>query len=135
MLITCTGDFLQSLELGYKMFAYKGTHIVKMPENKPQVVQVYEDSGYEFAEEVPADTANALSTEISEEPMVVLKTMRNAELQISDWTQSTDSPLSESDKVLWATYRQLLRDLPSTAIPSLTEDKLLTDVKWPPRPS
>ena len=117
------------------MFAYKGTHIVEMPEDKPQVVQVYEDSGYEFAEEVPAETANALSTEIAQEPMVVLKSMRNGELQISDWTQGTDSPLSDSDKDLWATYRQSLRDLPSTATPSLTEKKILTNVTWPTKPS
>tara|TARA_B100002019_G_scaffold26121_2_gene20029 strand:+ start:8073 stop:8507 length:435 start_codon:yes stop_codon:yes gene_type:complete len=30
----------------------------------------------------------------------------------SDWTQSSDSPLSDDKKKEWATYRQALRDLP-----------------------
>lgn len=31
-----------------------------------------------------------------------------------DWTQGPDSPLSAELKASWATYRQALRDLPST---------------------
>ena len=38
---------------------------------------------------------------------------RNAKLAKSDWTQVPDSPLSDSKKTEWQTYRQLLRDMPS----------------------
>ena len=31
-----------------------------------------------------------------------------------DWTQSPDSPLTAEKKTEWATYRQALRDVPST---------------------
>ena len=34
-------------------------------------------------------------------------------LEDCDWTQANDSPLSSSKKTEWATYRQVLRDLPS----------------------
>tara|TARA_B100000131_G_scaffold224717_1_gene216324 strand:- start:1399 stop:1896 length:498 start_codon:yes stop_codon:yes gene_type:complete len=34
-------------------------------------------------------------------------------LEDCDWTQANDSPLSTSKKTEWATYRQVLRDLPS----------------------
>ena len=37
---------------------------------------------------------------------------RNA-LSESDWTQISDSPLSDSKKTEWATYRQTLRDIPT----------------------
>ena len=37
---------------------------------------------------------------------------RNNKLIASDWTQMPDSPLSDSKKAEWATYRQQLRDLP-----------------------
>ena len=37
---------------------------------------------------------------------------RNNRLIASDWTQMPDSPLSDSMKAEWATYRQQLRDLP-----------------------
>lgn len=36
---------------------------------------------------------------------------RNAELSRTDWTQIDDAPV---DKAAWATYRQALRDLPSS---------------------
>ena len=41
----------------------------------------------------------------------------------SDWTQVTDSPLSDSDKAKWATYRQKLRDVPAQSDPY--------SVNWP----
>ena len=54
---------------------------------------------------------------------------RNSEFFSSDWTQMNDSPLSDSDKASWATYRQALRDLPSHSNwPSLEDDD------WPTKP-
>ena len=43
-----------------------------------------------------------------------LRHMRNVLLRESDWTQFTDSPLSDSKKTEWKNYRQNLRDLPAT---------------------
>ena len=43
-----------------------------------------------------------------------LRQKRDLRLAGSDWTQMTDSPLSNSKKAEWATYRQALRDLPNT---------------------
>ena len=43
-----------------------------------------------------------------------LRHMRNTLLRESDWTQFTDSPLTDSKKNEWKTYRQNLRDLPAT---------------------
>jgi len=43
---------------------------------------------------------------------------RNNLLLQSDWTQVLDSPLSDSKKAEWATYRQNLRDLPADSDPS-----------------
>jgi len=44
----------------------------------------------------------------------ILRNKRNELLKQSDWTQVNDCPLSDSKKQEWATYRQSLRDLPST---------------------
>jgi len=38
------------------------------------------------------------------------RTIRDELLKASDWTQMPDSPLSDSKKAEWATYRQQLRD-------------------------
>tara|TARA_A100001011_G_C14001911_1_gene711769 strand:- start:49 stop:429 length:381 start_codon:yes stop_codon:yes gene_type:complete len=48
----------------------------------------------------------------------------------SDWTQGIDSPLSDSKKVEWATYRQALRD-----ITSHSNWPNLEDEDWPTEPS
>ena len=43
-----------------------------------------------------------------------LRHYRDTLLRESDWTQFTDSPLTDSKKTEWKTYRQALRDLPAT---------------------
>jgi len=41
----------------------------------------------------------------------LVRSYREPLLSGSDWTQSSDSPLSAEKKAEWATYRQALRDL------------------------
>lgn len=45
--------------------------------------------------------------------MTYLRHVRDRLMAVTDWTQATDSPLSETQRAAWATYRQALRDLPS----------------------
>jgi len=52
-------------------------------------------------------------------------------LKLSDWTQTADSPLSDSKKAEWQTYRQQLRDLPSSSSSWAT----ISDIVWPSQPS
>ena len=40
---------------------------------------------------------------------------RNELLAASDWTQANDSPLTTALKTKWISYRQALRDLPSSS--------------------
>jgi hypothetical protein len=60
-----------------------------------------------------------------------LREQRNEHLVYSDWTQAVDhsSPLTDAKKAEWATYRQSLRDLPTTA-----DITAFPDV-WPTEPS
>jgi len=51
-----------------------------------------------------------------------MRRQRDAFLAGSDWSQMPDSPLSDSDREAWATYRQALRDFPATWEPSETAD-------------
>ena len=41
-----------------------------------------------------------------------IRTERDAKLLATDWTQVADAPV---DQAAWATYRQLLRDMPEQA--------------------
>lgn len=60
-----------------------------------------------------------------------IKDKRDAKLQGCDWTQLPDSPLSDSKKAEWATYRQALRDMSATYDGKTT----VTDIPFPNKPS
>jgi len=62
---------------------------------------------------------------------IAVRIERNNLLSESDWTQMSDSPLSDSKKTEWATYRQSLRDLPTTNSSASSYD----DVIFPSEPS
>ena len=57
--------------------------------------------------------------------MAQIRSQRNQLLKDCDWTQVADCT---ADKTAWATYRQALRDLPST----ITEPRTFKD--WPHSP-
>lgn len=73
----------------------------------------------------------------SSNAMKELRFARTIRLVESDWSRLDDVGLSESKKTEWATYRQALRDLPSSANPSLNSDGTLNNssVTWPSKPS
>lgn len=60
----------------------------------------------------------------------IIRNKRNELLKESDWTQVNDAPLADSKKQEWATYRQELRDLPSTH----QSANNITDVIFPTNP-
>ena len=60
----------------------------------------------------------------------ILRLKRDALLIASDWTQVNDSPLSDTKKAEWSTYRQELRDLPSSHQSTTNFD----DVVFPTQP-
>ena len=75
-----------------------------------------------------------MSTELT-----LLRKTRNNLLRESDWTQAVDSPLSDSKKSEWKTYRQSLRDITKTANPKILTDKPpfrldMSSVTWPTKP-
>ena len=56
-----------------------------------------------------------------------VRTQRTKLLKASDWTQNADSPLTDSKKVEWVTYRQALRDISKQSDPF--------NITWPTEPS
>ena len=67
------------------------------------------------------------------EPMRLLRLERNRRLAETDWI--IVKGLEQSvDLAKWKTYRQTLRDLPSTAEPQLDEQGNLTNITWPEKP-
>ncbi len=64
-------------------------------------------------------------------PVDVIRMQRIKLLASCDWTQALDSPLSESKRAEWATYRQALRDMPDTHADVNNVD----DIVWPTQPN
>ena len=70
--------------------------------------------------------------------MLALRDYRNELLFQSDWTVMPDSPLSDSKKTEWKTYRQALRDITKTASPKCLDSSPHLDtssVTFPTKPS
>ena len=82
-------------------------------------------------------TETEVNSKISEldraEPMRLLRIERDARIAKTDWRASSDLTLADA----WKTYRQALRDLPTSATPKLNfnYDLDLTSVNWPTEPS
>ena len=96
-----------------------------------------EYSGLEWHDtEVTKPTETEINNKITEldnaEAMKLLRKERDRLLCLTDWRASSDLTLSDD----WKNYRQALRDLPSTASPSLNSDYRLDDssVTWPSKP-
>jgi hypothetical protein len=80
----------------------------------------------EDAQTVTNDQAQA-DADALENSWDSLRMERNALLVSSDWTQGSDTPLTDEVKASWATYRQELRDLPAN-----TDDP--ANPTWPDAP-
>ena len=90
------GQLIEGVFGNYSQF-YNGTEFQELPEKPGQ--------GYLFDRPTVSWYADANLVE------PILRQQRNELLKESDWTQMPDSPLSTTQKELWATYRQELRDL------------------------
>ena len=100
----------------------------------PNVHNQVNDKAYDVnGNEVVVDE-DAITKEVSkllaEIPMKRLREERNQKLSETDWRANSDVVMSDD----WKTYRQALRDLPSTASPNLDENGQLTNVTWPTKP-
>ncbi len=76
---------------------------------------------------------DTLEVETIQKPNTVIpwfRNRRNLLLMESDWTQGADSPLTDAKKAEWATYRQALRDLPTSYSNPTSKDS----ITWPTKP-
>ena len=125
--------------MDYSIYNADGSFYMNVNCSKESLAPMIPDGGY-FVEgkqsKLSTCVGGTLSTPTEEQinnlntenAFAVLRFERNKLLMKSDWTQSPDSPLSDSKKVEWASYRQQLRDLPSN-----TSDP--ENPNWPEKPS
>ena len=78
--------------------------------------------GSTFADEDTRTTSQKTAAEWD-----LVRVNRTNLLKESDWTQGADSPLTDSKKAEWVTYRQSLRNIPTQSDPH--------NITWPTKPS
>jgi IS1 family transposase len=87
--------------------------------------EAYDDGEFVSLAQVTDLTAEEIQV-AKDSAMANIRGQRNQLLNACDWTQAVDCTISK--KAEWTTYRQALRDLPST----ITEPRTFTD--WPHNP-
>ena len=86
-------------------------------------------------------TLDELTTKLSAmnaaEPMRRLRVQRDKLLTECDWIVTMNKELGTNIPAAWKTYRQSLRDLPSTQTPVLDDNNMvgISSVTWPTKPS
>ena len=82
--------------------------------------------------DVSGDTATKDTDQVAADILAVkwedIRSRRDNLIAKSDWTVATDTPLSDSVKAKWVTYRKALRDLPAS-------ESDPDDITWPDAPS
>ena len=116
-----------------------------MIELKPGADYILRGEDYSGLEWLDSSTTKPTETEInnkiseldSAEPMRLLREERNQLLSETDWVAARSIETGVAISNDWKTYRQALRDLPSSSSPSLDEYYNLnfSSVTWPTKPS
>lgn len=95
-----------------------------------------------FSPEIPKPTLEEIQAKQAEleadEPMRVVREIRDWYIQQSDWTQGYDIRQLRGPEwcAAWDAYRQQLRDLPASGIvPYFNEMNLIMGVDWPQKPN
>jgi hypothetical protein len=95
-----------------------------------------------FSTDSEPPTLDAINAKIVEleaaEPMRVAREIRDWYLEQSDWTQLQDLRTLRGTEwcVAWDTYRQELRDLPTSGIaPYFDEMNMIQGITWPTKPN
>ena len=111
-----------------------GREFVDMPENSIwQKLKVRIDAGDPdvVIEPWPFDGPDPNALGLMGEPSIwtELRTYRNRLLAECDWVHMPDATVSDEAKTAWESYRQKLRDVPTTV-----NDNKPQDVVWPTKP-
>ena len=114
---------LETGEIEYSCSTVAEMHEMLLEDGQGIIEGDYQPNEYKILNgEAVIRTDNALE---------ILRLKRDALLKESDWTLMPNSPLSDSKKTEWATYRQSLRDLPSNN----NDITSIDDVVFPNKPN
>ena len=141
------------VSIGFYRILFIGVEYMELPQLIEQVLKEmmhpgdvpgYSQSGtwasIEFPpgyEKPPKEAFDARLKELVDaQPLSKLREERDQRLAKCDYIFVTDYPHASAEvKAAWATYRQALRDLPTTVTPTLNRRGELGGFEWPPAPT
>ena len=94
-------------------------------------------NGHGYDKPTAAEITAKIAELEAEEPVRLLRIERDKRLAATDWKVVKAKELGTNLSAAFKEYRQALRDLPSTATPTLNEmgDLDLSSVTWPTEPA
>ena len=94
-------------------------------------------NGHGYEKPTAAEITAKIAELEAEEPVRLLRIERDKRLAATDWKVVKAKELGTNLSAAFKEYRQALRDLPSTATPTLNEmgDLDLSSVTWPTEPA
>jgi len=94
-------------------------------------------NGHGYEKPTAAEITAKIAELEAEEPVRLLRVERDKRLAATDWKVVKAKELGTNLSADFKAYRQALRDLPSTATPTLDErgDLDLSSVTWPTEPA
>ena len=94
-------------------------------------------NGHGYEKPTAAEITAKIAELDAEEPVRLLRVERDKKLAATDWKVVKAKELGTNLSADFKAYRQALRDLPSTATPTLDErgDLDLSSVTWPTEPA
>lgn len=111
---------------------------------RPNAQYAVRDNDYDtmewFSPDITIPTREEIDAKIAEleadEPMRVVRNIRDYYLRESDWTQMPDvrAHRSQAWRDAWDAYRQELRDITQTAQPTFDQNDVIQNVNWPVQP-
>lgn len=99
-------------EIQFKSHPFDSTQPNERVEELGIFAQAITTYNEELARRAQAEADELAAIEASTDYWELFRIERNYKLTLSDWSQLSDSPLTEAKKELWGVYRQELRDLP-----------------------
>ena len=115
------GDYIREYEIKKVKIPTYDTKTQKLSSITPVI-----DGDYVKEYEVVSLTTEEKTT-VDNQQWDTVRKDRNVRLEVCDWTQITDSPLTDEKKTEWQTYRTALRDITKQSNPF--------NITWPTEPS
>tara|TARA_R110000803_G_scaffold210761_1_gene283623 strand:+ start:2621 stop:2998 length:378 start_codon:yes stop_codon:yes gene_type:complete len=124
-----------SIQLALSVLGLDGYYMVGEPTNESEYQSMLTMTNGETNTITWAEIQTALGNG-GAVPLHFLRIERNNMLTECDWTQVIDNGLTDSKKAEWVTYRQALRNLPSTQtnVSYDSDSHILGNVTFPTKP-